>query len=97
MPARGLKRSLTPVRVRFTFGTFVSLRQAGRYFAYRHFWFVFVPLVGFAVLAMVVSFGYADETMGAADKRSMALFSGFTSTVCVGVHIANNGFRVRTP
>jgi hypothetical protein len=73
---------------------------AGRYFAYRHFWFVFVPLVSLAVLAMVVSFAYATPAppdpgeMGSKDKRSLALASGFLSTLCVGLHIANNGFRV---
>jgi hypothetical protein len=32
--------------------------------------------------------------IGARDKRAMALASGFLSTLCAGLHIANNGFRV---
>lgn len=33
--------------------------------------------------------------MGSADKRSLALASGFLSTLCAGLHIANNGFRYK--
>ena len=66
---------------------------AGRYYAARQYYLIFMPLVFFSCIFCFASFGNADEELPVKVRNNMSIFIGFMSTISVFLHLGNHGMK----